>query len=82
MRPNYIDLDRHRWRGTYPPKDEYTLCRVIAELVRDGVRLPGIWWRRVRQRHELAGLDYRMRRDIGVGPSEVARECGKPFWRA
>jgi uncharacterized protein YjiS (DUF1127 family) len=82
MRPNYIDLDRHRWRGTYPPKDEYSLCRVAAELLGDVVRLLGRWRRRVRQRHELANLDYRMRRDIGVTPSEVARECAKPFWRA
>jgi uncharacterized protein YjiS (DUF1127 family) len=82
MRPNYTDLDRYRWRGTYPPKDEYSLCRVIAESLRGGVRLLGTWRRRARERRELAGLDYRLRRDVGVGPSEVARECAKPFWRA
>jgi uncharacterized protein YjiS (DUF1127 family) len=82
MRPNYIDLDRHRWRGTYPPKDEYSLCRAVTELLRDSVGLFETWRRRVRQRQELAGLDYRMRRDIGVSLSEVARECAKPFWRA
>ena len=81
MRPNYIDLDRHRSRGPYRRLDEYTLCRAVAELARDGIALLGTWRRRVRQRQELAGLDYRMRRDIGVSPSEVARECAKPFWR-
>jgi uncharacterized protein YjiS (DUF1127 family) len=81
MRSNYVDLDRHRWRGTYPPNDEYSLCRAVAELLRNGVGLLGIWRRRARERREFAGLDYRMRRDIGVGPSEVARECAKPFWR-
>jgi uncharacterized protein YjiS (DUF1127 family) len=81
MRPNYIDLDRYRWRGTYPPKNEYSLCRAVAVLLRDGFRLLGTWRRRVRQRQELGSLDYRMRRDIGVSLSEVARECAKPFWR-
>jgi uncharacterized protein YjiS (DUF1127 family) len=74
MRPNYVDFDRHRWRGTYPPKDGYSFCGAVAVF--------GTWRRRVRQRREFAGLDYRMRRDIGVSPSEVARECAKPFWRA
>jgi uncharacterized protein YjiS (DUF1127 family) len=81
MRPNYIDLERHRWRGTYRPKDEYSFCRAVAEALRGGARLLGTWRRRARERHELAGLDYRMRRDIGVSPSEVARECARPFWR-
>jgi uncharacterized protein YjiS (DUF1127 family) len=82
MRPTYTDLDRYRWRGTYPPKDEYSLCHAVAELIPGVVALLGTWRRRARQRQELAGLDHRMRRDIGVSPSEVARECAKPFWRA
>jgi uncharacterized protein YjiS (DUF1127 family) len=40
------------------------------------------WAKRVRDRNELAGLDYRMQRDIGVTPSEIASECQKPFWQA
>jgi uncharacterized protein YjiS (DUF1127 family) len=36
----------------------------------------------VRERHELATLDHRMRRDIGVTSSEIDAECNKPFWRA
>jgi uncharacterized protein YjiS (DUF1127 family) len=82
MRPNYVDLDRYRSRGPYRRLNEHTLCRAVAELVRDGVGLIGIWRRRMRQRQELAKLDHRMRRDIGIGPNEVARECEKPFWRA
>ena len=82
MRPNYVDLARYRWRGPYPPRDEVSLCRAAAALLRDAVGLLATWRRRTRQRRELAGLDYRTRRDIGVSPSEVARECAKPFWRA
>jgi uncharacterized protein YjiS (DUF1127 family) len=37
--------------------------------------------RRVRGRRELALLDARMLRDIGVTPSEAAREMEKPFRR-
>jgi uncharacterized protein YjiS (DUF1127 family) len=40
------------------------------------------WRKRVRERRELAALDHRAQRDIGVTPSEVAHEANKPFWKA
>jgi uncharacterized protein YjiS (DUF1127 family) len=40
------------------------------------------WRKRVRGRRELAALDHRAQRDIGVTPSEVAHEINKPFWKA
>lgn len=40
-----------------------------------------LWQERARQRHELAQLDDRMLRDIGITRAEVAREWAKPFWR-
>ncbi|MBV9153950.1 MAG: DUF1127 domain-containing protein [Alphaproteobacteria bacterium] len=39
------------------------------------------WRRRARSRQELAQLDERMLRDIGVTPGEAWREINKPFWR-
>ena len=39
------------------------------------------WRRRSRSRAELANLDERMLRDIGVTPGEVWQEINKPFWR-
>jgi len=39
------------------------------------------WRRRSRQRAELARLDERMLRDIGVTPGDVWHEINKPFWR-
>jgi uncharacterized protein YjiS (DUF1127 family) len=39
------------------------------------------WSERARQRRLLATLDRRMLQDIGIGPSDVRRECDKPFWR-
>ena len=40
------------------------------------------WRKRMRERRELAALDYRAQRDIGITPSEVAHEINKPFWKA
>lgn len=39
------------------------------------------WHERARQRHQLAGLDGRMFRDIGVSRAEVEHECRKTPWR-
>ena len=39
------------------------------------------WRRRSRERAELARLDDRMLRDIGVTRCDVWREINKPFWR-
>lgn len=40
-----------------------------------------LWQERASQRQELARLDDRMLRDIGISRTEVACECAKPFWR-
>jgi uncharacterized protein YjiS (DUF1127 family) len=39
------------------------------------------WRRRSRDRAQLATLDERMLRDIGVSPGDVWAETSKPFWR-
>jgi len=39
------------------------------------------WRQRSRERAQLAMLDDRMLRDIGVTPGDVWREINKPFWR-
>ena len=40
------------------------------------------WRRRSRDRAELARLDERMLRDIGISRGDVWREINKPFWRS
>ncbi|WP_421996087.1 DUF1127 domain-containing protein [Reyranella sp.] len=40
------------------------------------------WRRRSRERQELATMDQRVLRDVGLSASEVAFEANKPFWRA
>jgi uncharacterized protein YjiS (DUF1127 family) len=40
------------------------------------------WRRRAKERRELASLDRRTLRDLGLSEGEVAFEANKPFWRA
>jgi len=40
------------------------------------------WRRRVRERRELASLDSRTIRDLGLSTSEIQFEASKPFWRS
>jgi uncharacterized protein YjiS (DUF1127 family) len=77
MRPNFFDFDRYLL-----PYDECSPCEQLVELI---CAVPGMvreWRRRAQGRADLMRLGSRELRDIGVTPSEVARECGKPFWRA
>jgi len=39
------------------------------------------WRRRARERRELASLDHRTIRDLGLSRSEILFEANKPFWR-
>ena len=40
------------------------------------------WRRRARERQELAGLDQRTLRDLGLSPGDIQFEASKPFWRS
>ncbi len=56
----------------------------MRKLARDAMaamEAPGIWHDRLRARHDLARLDERMLRDIGIARAEIWREVDKPFWR-
>lgn len=91
MRPYYIDFQHTQarrakaiamarpigWHGAPPPR------RIPPpSLWGAALALLATWRKRLRERRELAALDYQMQRDIGVTPSEVEREVNKPFWRA
>ena len=39
------------------------------------------WRERAKQRRELANLDYRTMRDLGISPTDVQFEANKPFWQ-
>jgi uncharacterized protein YjiS (DUF1127 family) len=55
-------------------QDSDGLARLLARL--------GTWRRRWQEREELARLDERGLRDIGVSPAQARLEANKPFWRA
>ena len=76
MRPNFFDFESYRSRRECAP------CRELVELLQAAAAIARQWLNRVRERDELARLDHAMQRDIGVTPSEIARERNKPFWRA
>ena len=77
MRTYHFDFERYRPRSELrSPSPE------VTELFQGAAALVRCWVRRVRERAELARLDHRMLRDIGVTPNEAERECNKPFWRA
>jgi len=39
------------------------------------------WQQRAYERHQLASMDARLRRDIGLSRVDVWHEATKPFWR-
>ena len=45
-------------------------------------RLLTVWQSRAETRRQLAGLDARLLRDIGLHEDEVRQEINKPFWIA
>jgi uncharacterized protein YjiS (DUF1127 family) len=49
------------------------LLKLLARLI--------VGFRRQRQRYDLATLDDRMLRDMGISRLEADRESHKPFWR-
>jgi uncharacterized protein YjiS (DUF1127 family) len=69
--------------GSVPQQARHTEWLWMPKAVFAGTTaLLGEWRRRYRERAQLAVLDERMLRDIGVNRSDVLREVNKPFWRA
>jgi uncharacterized protein YjiS (DUF1127 family) len=50
-----------------------SLLKLLARLI--------VTRRRQRQRYDLAQLDDRMLRDMGLSRTDAYRESQKPFWR-
>jgi uncharacterized protein YjiS (DUF1127 family) len=91
MRPYYFDFEQTQARRAKAIAMAWPIAWHRAPPPPRRVPTPSFWdtalallatWRkRLRERRELAMLDHRMRRDIGVTPSEVEHEVNKPFWR-
>lgn len=52
-----------------------------SRLVVRVASVAALWCERARTRHQLASLDERMLKDIGLGRAEAIGEWRKPFWR-
>lgn len=50
---------------------------VLWPVLRD---LIAVWCARARQRRDLAELEPRLLRDIGLSRADAAMEAAKPFW--
>ena len=46
------------------------------------LQLATSWFARLRDRRQLAELDDRMLRDLGLTRSDIRHEADKPFWQA
>ncbi|HYD70688.1 DUF1127 domain-containing protein [Azospirillum sp.] len=64
----------HTGRGSFGFALSHTIEHLFDTL--------SVWHQRMVTRHELAQLDERMLRDIGISRLDVEGEVSKPFWRA
>lgn len=55
---------------------------IIADTLGSLGRLLTVWHTRAETRRQLASLDARLLRDIGLHEDEVHQEVSKPFWIA
>jgi len=74
------------------PQPASRLVRVLQPLPRRAAAVPlprarGLrevlraWWRRARERRELAAMSPRERADIGITRAEAQAEARKRFWQ-
>jgi uncharacterized protein YjiS (DUF1127 family) len=54
----------------------------VAGFLRRFAETVDAWAQRARDRRDLAELDERQRRDMGLDLDAIRRETNKPFWRA
>jgi uncharacterized protein YjiS (DUF1127 family) len=53
----------------------------INDAVQRGLATLKLWARRIRERRELARLDDRMLKDIGITRADAMFASEKPFWK-
>jgi uncharacterized protein YjiS (DUF1127 family) len=64
-----------------PRRSAVRECERPASHLRRALTLLDTWRRRLRDRRELALLDERSLRDIGLTRYDALNEANKPFWR-
>jgi uncharacterized protein YjiS (DUF1127 family) len=74
----HFEMPRRRL-GPFP---HHRRRRVVSELAGGALAIWREWRRRARDRAELANLDDRMLKDIGLTRGDAEFLSDKPFWRA
>lgn len=75
-----IDYTYYRRIAAYERAAAFArLAKAAASAVARTVLL---WRERARTRRDLASMDDRLRRDIGLSRFRLIQEANKPFWRA
>ena len=73
----YTKVDHNNHLSQCLPSCEETVINPTKSLL----KTLGMWIDRAHQRKQLAKLDDRMLKDIGITRIEANREIAKPFWR-
>jgi uncharacterized protein YjiS (DUF1127 family) len=71
----------HRYSSMPQTKRRIAWRRLPKAVFGRAVAVLREWRQRSRERAQLATLDERMLRDIGISRGDVLREINKPFWR-
>jgi uncharacterized protein YjiS (DUF1127 family) len=77
MRLADLNIGEFQFHNQAPPKGS-----LVSQPVQGIVAALALWRERARQRAELARLDHRARKDIGVSEADVWREIRKAPWES
>jgi uncharacterized protein YjiS (DUF1127 family) len=69
------------WHGTRARPRRNNAIVALNDAANHVVETLGEWRRRTRERAELAALDDRMLKDIGLTRTDAEFLSNKPFWR-
>jgi uncharacterized protein YjiS (DUF1127 family) len=74
-------LSHRRARGSWRKPARSTASGPAGIVVRM-IRQLILWQDRANSRHQLAQLDDRLLKDIGISRVDALHEAAKPFWRS
>ncbi len=58
----------------------YKYAQVVERGLYSLLKMPRVWFYRARGRRELAMMDVRTIKDVGLSKAAVVDEASKPFW--
>lgn len=67
--------------GYGQPPVEIRPVSTLVSIGQRALRAIQTWQSRVEQRQQLASLDARLLKDMGISPVDAMAEAAKPFWK-